>query len=507
MYAGRKCPRTWTCKRWLIPTLLLIPLLFTFCQEDPFKPTITGTIQGVVKDAETGDSLPNVTVYTKPATEVVVTGEDGRYRFSGIDTGTYRIIAEKKDYDGKILSIRVKEDKTSNVTILLSQKNGIGSSDIRFTDDFSPGDGAQNQSISPTLSWKATIPNDDSLTYDVFLYPSSAPSKTLVSGNLSVTSVQVDPLAYNTVYRWQVKAMDDNGNAAYSQTLSFQTRSISDNAIFFVRKTGGDYEIMAYDNEREEINQLTFNSHLDWAPRLNARSKRIAFVSDSLVEPFIYTMDKNSSDIRKVTNIPVDGYHNYGNAFDWDEQRGKILFSHYQYLYEIEADGSNMRPIATAPPDRHFREVALSPDGSQILAVTMGEKVYDSEIYLMNRNGSNQQEVVGNMAGIIQSPSWAIDGNSFLFTRDVSGNESIDGRMLNSRIFSYNLANDQTTNLSQNKAQGTNDTHPRYSPTGDQVIFTNAPNNASAPPDIWVMDTDGSNREKLITNGELPFWE
>jgi len=492
----------------LICSLLLGLLLLSACKEEPFEPSITGSIQGQVKDAESGAPLENATVTTQPATDAVVTAADGLYEFSKIDTGTYKIIAEKLDYNSRILSVKVREDQTSSVTILLTPKEGAGINEVRFTGIFSPVEGALEQPVAPTLTWQTINEGSgDSVTYDVFLYPSDAPSKTRVAKGITDTSITVDPLAYNKVYHWQVKAMDEEGDATFSQTLSFKTMSIPDNAFFFVRKTDGNYEIMAYDFENELSNQLTFNSYRDWAPKINPQNGRIAFVSDSLVNPYLYTMDKSGGNILKVTDISVDGYHNYGNAFDWDENQGKILFSHYQYLYEINADGSNLRAIATAPSGRHFREVEVSPDGSRLLVLTIGEKIYTSEIYIMDRNGSNRQMIIGDRNGIVRSPSWSIDGQSILFTHDVSGNESITGRMLDSRIFRYDLGSGETTNLSQNKPQGTNDMYPRFSPTGAQIIFTNVPNNDSRPPDIWVMDENGENREQLVTNGELPHWK
>jgi TolB protein len=125
----------------------------------------------------------------------------------------------------------------------------------------------------------------------------------------------------------------------------------------------------------------------------------------------------------------------------------------------------------------------------------------------MDRNGSNKQVLIDNPAGIVQSPTWSIDGNSILYTHDVSGNESIDGRMLDSRIFRLNLSSMDTTALSQNKPQGTNDMHPRYSPTGAQIVFTNAPNDDSQPPRIMIMGDDGESREELVEEGRLPFWK
>jgi len=496
------------CKRMLILPLLLVLGVLPVCKEEPFEPSITGSIQGQVKDAGSGIPLGNATITTQPATDVVVTSADGLYEFSGIDTGRYKIIAEKADYNSRILSVRVKEDQTASVTILLTQKEGSGMSNIHFTDAFSPQEGAQNQPVTPTLSWQAESEGaGEPITYDVFLYPSDAPSKTRIARGIPDTSITVEPLAYNKVYHWQVKALNEEGDATFSKTLSFKTTSIPDDAFFFVRKVGGNYEIMAYDPENELVNRLTYNNYRDWAPKINPGNNRIAFISDSLVSPYLYTMNKNAGDILQVSNIPVDGYHNYGNAFDWDENQGKILFSHYQYLYEIHADGSNLTAIATAPSGRHFREVQVSPDGSRILVLTIGEKIYNSEIYIMDRNGSNRQQVIADLTGIVQSPCWSIDGESILFTHDISGNESISGRMLDSRIFRYDLNSGETTPLSQNKPQGTNDMHPMYTPTGGRIIFTNAPNNDSRPPDIWMMDENGENREKMVTEGNLPHWK
>ncbi len=494
-------------RAWLMAGAVILVFLMSQCVEEPFEPDITGTIKGQVKDSDTGDPLENVTITTKPATEVDVTGADGKYTIAKVDTGVYSIIAEKMDYNGKILRVRVNEDQTSRVTILLSESDRATSDDISFTNQFTPVEGAKNQPIAPTLSWQTqNETNSDSLSYDLYLYPSNSPVKTRVAHGLSDTSYTVDPLHYNSVYYWQVRASDDNGTESYSKTLSFKTLGISDNSFFFVRKNKGDYDIMAYDRQRDQVHPLTFNNYRDWAPKINPRNQRIAFVSDSMVKPYLYTMNKNGSNIRRVTDIPVDGYHNYGNAFDWDEDHGKLIFSHYQYLYEIDADGSKMKAITTAPEGRHFREVEISPDGSKILALAIGEKIYNSAIYLMNRDGSNPQVLIDSLEGIVQSPSWSIDGNSILFTHDISGNESLNGRMLNNQIFRLNLSTRDTLGLSQHKPSGTNDLNPRYSPTGAHIIFTNAPNDGSEPPEIWMMNENGGNREMIVPEGELPTY-
>jgi TolB protein len=263
---------------------------------------------------------------------------------------------------------------------------------------------------------------------------------------------------------------------------------------------------MAYDPDNNLSNRLTYNGYRDWAPKINRRTDQIAFTSDSLVKTYIYTIDRNGGDIQKITNIEVDGYHNEGNAFAWDEDAGKLIFSHYNELYEINSDGTSLNKLATAPAGRHFREVDLSPDYQKIVALTIGEKVYHSEIYLMERDGSNPQVLIDSLEGIVESPSFSIDGESILFTHDVSGNEALDGRMLNSHIFRLDIATMDTTDLSTNKPLGTNDLQPTYSPTGDKIVFMNVVNDNSKPKEIWMMDVDGTNREKIIDDAEQPHW-
>ncbi|MFO8234593.1 MAG: carboxypeptidase-like regulatory domain-containing protein [Bacteroidales bacterium] len=481
---------------------------FNSCTEDAFDPDIKGTIEGFVMDEETDTPLRNVTIQTKPATEVILTDSSGYYKISMIDTGRYNITADKSDYNLKSLGIQVKENHTSTVNFLLKKKDQTSeSSEITFSKKYTPSKGSNNLTTRLTLKWSAYAESEDhSIAYDVLLYPSTSIQEQVIAEDIKDTSLKVQNLRYNQVYYWQVIAKNEDGDTTLSKLLNFKTKSIPDNSFFFVKKIGGNYELMAYDLDSSMVNQLTYNNHRDWAPKINKRNGEIAFVSDSLVKPYLFIMDKNGGQSSRVTRVAVDGYHNEGNAFAWAEDEGRLIFSHYQHLYSIKSDGTGLQTITTAPSDRHFREVDLSPDYSKIVVLTIGEKIYESEIYLMDRDGSNQEVLVENLKGVIEAPTFSIDGKSILFTHDVSENESLDGRMLNNQIFKMDLETGETTSLSENKPGGTNDLTPRYSPTGNKIIFTNVVNNNSKPKEIWTMDIDGSNREQLVENAELPFW-
>ena len=114
---------------------------------------------------------------------------------------------------------------------------------------------------------------------------------------------------------------------------------------------------------------------------------------------------------------------------------------------------------------------------------------------------------LGNLPGMIESPSFSIDGNAIVYTHDVSGFETGNGRQLDARIFIKKLSDGTVTEVSTNKPAGTNDLQPRYIADGSKIIFANAVNDGITPKDIYMVELDGDNRELIIKNGEMPSWE
>ena len=154
----------------------------------------------------------------------------------------------------------------------------------------------------------------------------------------------------------------------------------------------------------------------------------------------------------------------------------------------------------------------MSPMGDKIVALAIGSQPYNSEIYLMNADGSGMEVLVDSLPGMIERPSFSIDGKQILFTRDVSGFESPTGRQLDSHIFVMNVDKSDTVDISTRKPAGTNDLNPRFSPDGSQVIFNNQINDNSSPADIYVIDleenvNDVYGRTKLINAALFPDWK
>jgi hypothetical protein len=87
----------------------------------------------------------------------------------------------------------------------------------------SPTNGATNRPLIVTLSWNATDPDGDPMTYDVFFGTEAVPP--LVAGGVATKSFGPNTLAFSTTYRWRVVARDLLGAETSGPTWSFTTKA------------------------------------------------------------------------------------------------------------------------------------------------------------------------------------------------------------------------------------------------------------------------------------------
>ncbi len=85
-----------------------------------------------------------------------------------------------------------------------------------------PADSATSVSTSPTLSWNCNGPESDPLTYDVY-FGTDNPPATVISTELSGTSVSRIGLLMNTEYYWKVVAKDGKGGVTTGNVWRFMT--------------------------------------------------------------------------------------------------------------------------------------------------------------------------------------------------------------------------------------------------------------------------------------------
>jgi len=484
----------------------LIIILFFACKDETLAPITTGSITGFVTDAETGNPIAEASISTTPGTSALTTDSTGSYTFLDIPEGGYTVKATKLNYKTASVGITVKAEQTTVANIVMERVESENKAPHPPYDP-DPQNGAVDQPRSLDLAWMGSDPDvGDTLIYDVYFGDADA-LISLVSSDQGDTTYALEDLEYNTTYHWQIIAKDSEGMIANSPVWSFITEPYPQHRIVFASNRSNNFEIYSSSNDGEDQIQLTSEPSRDWWPRISPNRDVIAFSSDRDVESHIYLMNMDGSDVKRITSLPISGFHNYGVGFCWSPDGHRLLYGYFDKLYAIDDDGSNLTEIAQDSAGRHFIECDWSPLGDKIVALTIGDNFYESEIALMDIDGSNRTVLVGDSAGAMGSPSFAPDGRQIVFARDVSGHEIASGRQLDSRIFTFHFDSTRAVDISIDKVPGTNDLNPVWSPDGAKVIFSNVPNDISVSHDIWIMDINGENREKIITGGRMPDWQ
>lgn len=158
-------------------------------------------------------------------------------------------------------------------------------------------------------------------------------------------------------------------------------------------------------------------------------------------------------------------------------------------VYLMNTDGSNVQQLTHNTADDWAP--AWSPDGSQMAFASDREGNY--EIYVMNADGTNPQRLTNNAAED-HGPAWSPDGGEILFWSDRDGDRE---------IYVIDVDGSGLQKITDNPIL---DTSPDWSPDGTRITFHSDQNGG---PDVFIMNADGDNRQAL-TNAAgrnfLPDW-
>jgi len=97
-----------------------------------------------------------------------------------------------------------------------------------------PSGGAINiEPQNTVISWNCTHPDSDNMTYNIKFYRKeyNMQMKEYVSENQEEKSWNPQVMFYNTKYRWQITAIDENGTTNTSELWNFTTRDLGDDTI------------------------------------------------------------------------------------------------------------------------------------------------------------------------------------------------------------------------------------------------------------------------------------
>ncbi len=225
-----------------------------------------------------------------------------------------------------------------------------------------------------------------------------------------------------------------------------------------------------------------------WSPD----NSQIAFMSSRDQDIWqIFIMQADGSNVRQLT---------YGPYIDieypvWSPDGRQLAFSLDFELMIINSDGSNLRQI-TDLPEGSPKQLAWSPDGSTISFVSeirAADGQPWEQIFVIRPDGSGLKQLTDGPA-YHRFPSWSPDGSQILFEVGKKSRFETDVYVMNAD------GTNQLQLTDQPSWNGTYTGNPTWSPDGRQIAY--AAESSFSNLDIYVMNRDGSGKTRLTTNSE-----
>ena len=255
--------------------------------------------------------------------------------------------------------------------------------------------------------------------------------------------------------------------------------------IVFSSMRDGNYEIYVMDSNGGNQVNLTDDPAVDWDPTWSPDGDRIAFVSSRDTFLQIYTMDSDGRNLMQLTHA--------SNVSEpaWSPDGAKIAFTRpierKIQVWVMDADGGNQVQL-THIGSNHFP--AWSPSGSRLAFVTF-KRHKGSEIYVIDRNGNNEQRLTQDLA-TKTFPSWSPDGQFIAY----SG--------LRNEVFQIYAVRTDGSGLTERLTHNLpNKSSPAWSPDGDMISYTSW--SSGVPATIHLMTPDGQHLKQLSKERGFDF--
>lgn len=498
-------------KKYII-YLFIIPMLATLdsCSEDTIASFGVGILTGTVVEEGTNTPLENAKITIVSTNVSILTDVNGIYSIPNVPEGQQSISSEKDGYLASFEAVTVLPGESLNVVIemALETTNNDSPEQPILT---SPDDNATDLELSVDLTWTSSDPEEDTLVYKIELR-NDQNSDLLTFEDVSEMTYTLTSLNYGYKYFWQVSVSEGINPEVWSTTRSFEITSNPSHRFFFTRDTSGNSIIFSgdLDSNDDPIDlQLTSSGNNSWRPRKNLSNGLIAFLRSEGTETHLFYMNPDGSDIQQITNaVPVAGSDLEKIDFCWSNNGAKLLYTNFDKLYSINKDGSGLVLIYQTLDGSFISECDWTVDESLIALKVNDLNGYGVSIYVIDLSGTILTTVLSGVNGAAGGLNFSVDNSKLLYTHDISGYESPDGRQLNTHMFVYDFGTLLTEDLSTSKPIGFLDLDPRFSPNEAEVIYTHTSNDGVSENKIQTLEVSStSTRTDLFTNAKMPDWE
>jgi Tol biopolymer transport system component len=184
-------------------------------------------------------------------------------------------------------------------------------------------------------------------------------------------------------------------------------------------------------------------------------------------------------------------------------KNGRIAFIIQPDVFTMNPDGSGVKQLTSFGSNEAIFGLGWSPDGSQLVFARARADFSASQIWIMNRDGSNQRQLLNDPHGFDDEPSFSPDGNQVVFQRcKLPATQPC-------AIFRVGVDGTDLTALTHYTANtDVIDLTPAYSPDGATIGFFGGSRGGVLAAN-YFMNADGSDIRQItpsVLEAFIPDW-
>ena len=229
----------------------------------------------------------------------------------------------------------------------------------------------------------------------------------------------------------------------------------------------------------------------------NSSKQQIVFDLKCDGSPDLYAMDPSGANVRRVTHESDRG--RIAAQASWAPGGKKIAFTlltdmpHESEVYVVNADGSGLAPLTQTAGGSSWHST-WSPDGRRLIFESNRDQ-NTTDLYMINVDGTGLRRLthMRSKNSDFGQPAWSPDGGQVAFDSYANGPEE---------IFVMDLQSMKVRALTKTPG-GKESWNAAWSPDGQRIVFGS---NRDGADEIYTMNARGRDVHRLHLKGYRPRW-